>query len=115
MLDVPVEKVTGKITAPGGVSGSGSVFVINAHGDNALATLRYRLREADMQAAEEPFEAGGTRFARGSFVIRGVSQEVCEVHHNWLLKHADPMQAVRASEKTRVFENAYGEKPTAVR
>src|SRR3990172_582426 len=74
VLDVPVEKVTGKITAPGGVSGSGNVFVINANGDNALAALRYRLKDADMQAAEEPFEAGGTRFARGSCVIRGVSQ-----------------------------------------
>jgi hypothetical protein len=60
--------------AAGGVSGSGSVFAINANGDNALATLRYRLRDADMQAAEEPFESGGVRFARGSFIIRGVPQ-----------------------------------------
>lgn len=48
-------------------------------------------------------------------VIRGVPQDVCEVHHNWFLKHADPKQAVRASEKTRVFDNAYGEKPRAAK
>lgn len=72
VLDVPMDKVTGKITAPGGVHGSGVVFAINANGDNALATLRYRLRDADMQAAEEPFDANGNHFKRGSFVIRGV-------------------------------------------
>ncbi len=74
VLRVPVEAVTGPIVAPGGVTGSGDVFLINANADNALTTLRYRLRSADFQAAEEPFEAGGTRYARGSFIIRGVAQ-----------------------------------------
>ncbi len=41
-------------------------------------------------------------------VIRGVPQETCDVHHNWFVKHSGPAQAVRASEKTRVFDNAYG-------
>jgi hypothetical protein len=74
VLRVPVEAVTGTIVAPGGVSGSGDVFLINANADNALTTLRYRFRSADFQAAEEPFEAGGQRYARGSFIIRGLSQ-----------------------------------------
>ena len=74
VLKVPVEAVTGTIVAPGGVTGSGDTFLINANADNALATLRYRLRSADFQAAEEPFEAGGQRYARGSFIIRGVAQ-----------------------------------------
>ncbi|MCC7195811.1 MAG: hypothetical protein IT356_09675 [Gemmatimonadaceae bacterium] len=73
VLDVPVDKVTGRITAPGGVRGPGSVFAINANSDNALTTLRYRLKDADMQAAEEPFEANGQQFRRGSFIIRGVA------------------------------------------
>jgi hypothetical protein len=73
VLDVPMEKVSGSVRAPGGVSGDGSVFVINHNGDNALATLRYRLRTADIQAAEEPFSANGRKFARGSFIIRNVS------------------------------------------
>ncbi|HEY5544485.1 MAG TPA: hypothetical protein VIK50_00380, partial [Gemmatimonadaceae bacterium] len=72
VLRVPVEAVTGAIVAPGGVSGSGDVFLINANGDNSLTTLRYRLRSADFQAAEEAFEAGGQRYVRGSFIIRGV-------------------------------------------
>ena len=74
VLRVPVEAVTGAIIAPGGVTGTGDVFLINANGDNALTTLRYRLRSADFQAAEESFEAGSQRFARGSFIIRGAPQ-----------------------------------------
>ena len=70
VLDAPMEPVKGEVTAPSGVSGEGSVFAINHNADNALITLRYRLKDADIQIAEEPFEAGGTKFARGSFVIR---------------------------------------------
>jgi hypothetical protein len=73
VLDVPVEKVTGDIKSPGGVTGGGSVFVINHNGDNALATLRYKLKDADFQSAEEPFEAAGQKFNRGSFVVKNVS------------------------------------------
>ena len=50
------------------------MFAINHNADNALATLRYRFEDADIQVAEEPFEAGGQKFARGSFIIRGVAQ-----------------------------------------
>jgi hypothetical protein len=74
VLDVPMERVSGEIRTPGGVSGSGSVFVINHNGDNALATLRYKLRTADFQAAESAFDDNGHHFNRGSFVVRNVSQ-----------------------------------------
>ncbi|HKR09946.1 MAG TPA: M14 family zinc carboxypeptidase [Gemmatimonadaceae bacterium] len=69
VLNVPMETVTGEINAPGGVVGSGSVFAINHNADNALATLRYRLRNADFVIAEQPFDAAGQNFARGSFII----------------------------------------------
>jgi hypothetical protein len=78
VLKVPVEAVTGTIVAPGGVAGSGDTFLINANGDNALTTLRYKLRQADFQAAEEPFEAGGQRYARGSFIVRGVATNILD-------------------------------------
>jgi hypothetical protein len=74
VLDVPMERVTGEIKSPGGVTGSGSVFLVNHNGDNALATLRYKLANADFQAAESPFDADGRHFNRGSFIIRNVSQ-----------------------------------------
>ena len=73
VLDAPSERVTGEIRSTGGVVGSGSVFAINHNADNALVTLRYRLSKADFQSAEEPFEAGGRKFARGSFIVRGVA------------------------------------------
>ena len=73
VLDVPMTRMTDSVRASGGVSGQGSVFAIDQNGDNSLATLRYQLASADMQVAEEPFEAAGHSFARGSFVIRGVS------------------------------------------
>ncbi|HKG95639.1 MAG TPA: M14 family zinc carboxypeptidase [Gemmatimonadaceae bacterium] len=72
VLEVAMARVEGEIRAPGGVTGSGGVYAINHNGDNALATLRYRLRDADFQAAEEPFEAAGQKFARGSFIVRNV-------------------------------------------
>ena len=52
-------------------------MAINHNGDNALATLRYRLKSADMQAAEEPFEAAGRKFNRGSFLIRNETSGLC--------------------------------------
>jgi hypothetical protein len=73
ILDAAMEKVSGDVRAPGGVQGSGSVFVINHNADNALVTLRYRLKNAQFDAAEEPFEVAGKKFNRGSFIIRNVS------------------------------------------
>ena len=40
--------------------------------------------------------------------IRGVPQDTCDVHHNWFPQHLEPGKAVSASEKTHVFDNAYG-------
>ena len=47
-------------------------------------------------------------------VIRGVPEDTCEVQGNWFPRHAAPEQAVRASEKTRVRDNAYGTNPPSV-
>jgi hypothetical protein len=74
VLAVPMESVTGEIKAPGGVIGNGTVFVINHNADNALATLRYRIKDADFQIAEQPFEAAGQKFGRGSFIVRRISR-----------------------------------------
>jgi hypothetical protein len=46
-------------------------------------------------------------------VIRGVPEQQCDVHHNWFLRHAQPETAVRAAERTKVSENAYGAEPKA--
>jgi hypothetical protein len=60
------------VDAPGGVEGSGDVFLINHNADSGLITLRYRFPGASFEAAEEPFEAAGRKFNRGSFIVRSV-------------------------------------------
>jgi hypothetical protein len=70
VLQAPMERVTGDVRSAGGIVDNGSVYLINHNADNALVTLRYRLKDIEMDAAEEPFEAGGRKFNRGSFIIR---------------------------------------------
>jgi len=72
-LDVPMERVA-EVRAPGGVKGDGTVFAINNVAEPALATLRFALRYASIDAAEEPFESAGKKFNRGSFLIRNASR-----------------------------------------
>ncbi len=69
VLETPMERIAESVKAPGGVNGSGTLYAINHNADNALATLRYRLKDASINAAEEPFETAGRKFNRGSFLI----------------------------------------------
>jgi hypothetical protein len=73
VLDVGMERVK-EIRAPAGVSGDGAIYAINNSAEPALATLRYKLRDASIEAAEEPFESSGKKFGRGSFLLRNVSR-----------------------------------------
>jgi hypothetical protein len=73
VLDVAMERVT-EVHAPGGVKGDGAVFAVNNNAEPALATLRYKLKDAGVEAAEEQFEGGGKKFNRGSFVIRNANR-----------------------------------------
>ncbi|HET7114524.1 MAG TPA: hypothetical protein VFI57_12815, partial [Pyrinomonadaceae bacterium] len=71
VLQAPMERVTNEIKSPGGITGSAStVYLVNHNADNALVTFRYRLKDVEMEASEEPFEAAGRKFNRGSFIIR---------------------------------------------
>ena len=74
VLGAAMEAAKG-IRAPGGVSGAGSVFAINNAAEPELASLRYRLRDANIAATEEPFESGGTKFNRGSFIITNANHD----------------------------------------
>jgi len=71
VLDTPMERVK-EIHAPGGVSGDGTIYAINNNAEPSLATLRYKLHGASIEAAEEPFESAGKKFSRGSFLLRNV-------------------------------------------
>jgi hypothetical protein len=73
VLNVTMERVK-EIHAPAGVSGEGTIYAINNNAEPSLATLRYKLHDASIEAAEEPFESGGKKFSRGSFLLRNVSR-----------------------------------------
>ncbi|HEV3277998.1 MAG TPA: M14 family zinc carboxypeptidase [Terriglobia bacterium] len=72
VLEAPMERA-GDIKVSGGAEGHGSIFAIDNHADTALAVLRYRMKDATIDAAEDGFEAAGRKFNRGSFIIRNVS------------------------------------------
>src|SRR5439155_4320396 len=79
VLDAAMEPIKGEIKAPGGLQGQNptsdgadAIYAINHNADNALITLRYKIKDADFQAAEEPFDANGVKFSRGSFIVKGV-------------------------------------------
>ncbi len=71
VLEAAMEKVE-TVTANGRVSATGTWFAVNQDADPSLLAFRYRLPKADFEIAEEPFEAAGRKFGRGSFLIQGI-------------------------------------------
>lgn len=74
VLSAAMDRVTGEVRSDSGIKGragdGSTTFVINHNADNALVTLRYRLKNATFEAAEEPFEIAGRKFNRGSFIVK---------------------------------------------
>ncbi len=73
VLDVAMERVK-EVRAPSGVNADGTIYAINNNAEPTLATLRYKLRDASIEAAEEPFESAGKKFNRGAFLVRNVTR-----------------------------------------
>jgi hypothetical protein len=71
VLDVPSTpvtqaKITGTVTS---ASGPAAAYAVAHNGANNLVTLRYRLKDLKVQAAEEAFKSGAAQFPAGTFVI----------------------------------------------
>jgi hypothetical protein len=64
-----MSRLTAPAKAPGGIVGTGATVVVDHTTDNNLVTMRYRLKDVAMTAAEEDFEAGGRKFRAGAFII----------------------------------------------
>jgi hypothetical protein len=75
VLDLAVTPVT-EVKLAGKVSGDGSLFAVAHYGSNNMVTLRYRLKDLKVQAAEKEFKQGDTTFPAGSFVISGDAARV---------------------------------------
>ena len=87
VLRVPMEKITA-LPSTGGVQGEGTVFAISNHAEPALATLRYRLKDATIDATEEPFQTGDHSFTRGTFLVRNISRSDLDAATKSLGLHA---------------------------
>jgi hypothetical protein len=71
ILKQPMRVLTADARVRGRIEGSGSAgYVINHNTDNTLATLRYRLKDVKMNAAEAAFKIGDKQFNAGSVVIK---------------------------------------------
>ncbi len=95
-LDASLEKIAGDVKSAGAVNGSGQIFAINHDADPSLIALRYRLKSATFEAAEEPFEAAGHTFNRGSFLIRNAGAPDLEAAVNELGLQAYALAAAPA-------------------
>jgi hypothetical protein len=78
LLDQPMTMLAKDAVAPGGVSGSGSVLVVDNTADNNIAAFRFKFAKTKMQAAEEDFDAAGHHFRAGAIVIPGANRAQVE-------------------------------------
>ena len=80
ILDVAVTPVTdltltGTVAAPAGATAG---YAVMHNGSNNLITLRYRLKDLKIQAAEQPFKVGTVEYPAGSFVIAATDARVAK-------------------------------------
>ena len=59
-------RVTGKINTSAAPAG----YIINHNTENTLATLRFKLKDVKIDAAEDSFKIGDQQFNAGSFIIK---------------------------------------------
>ena len=57
------------VQPPGSVRGRGPAYLLADHGQEALLAARARLARFRVEIAAEPFEAGGRRYPRGSWLL----------------------------------------------
>lgn len=70
ILKAPMTLINGPVHAEGSVAGSGTkYFLVNANAEPALATLRFRLKDVKMGAAEDNFESDGKKYSAGTFIV----------------------------------------------
>ena len=66
------------VTAPGGITGTGSTVVVENNSDNTLVSFRFKYPNVKMSAAEESFDADGHHFAAGAFIIANANRAQLE-------------------------------------
>ena len=69
ILKAPMSSVTAKDVVRGGLSGTGNIFLVPNRAESQLATLRFRIKDVPVNAAEASFELRGQKFSAGTLVI----------------------------------------------
>ncbi len=75
VLDLAVTPVT-EVKLAGTATGDGALFAVAHYGSNNMITLRYRLKDLKVQAAEKEFKHGDVTFPAGSFIVSGDAAKV---------------------------------------
>jgi hypothetical protein len=71
VLKAPMTMMTAVAKVVGSISGTATAAYLIPHNtDNTLATFRFRLKDVEMLAAEEPFKALDREFKAGTFIIK---------------------------------------------
>ncbi len=78
LLDQPMTMLASDARATGGVSGTGSVIVVDNTADNNIAAFRFKLASTRMEAAEDDFDADGHHFRAGAMIIRNADRAAIE-------------------------------------
>ncbi|MEP6919220.1 MAG: hypothetical protein ABJC89_26495, partial [Acidobacteriota bacterium] len=73
ILDQPMALAGDDFRIAGTLTGTGRTLVVDHTTENTLVTFRFQHAGVKMSAAEQPFEAGGHRFAPGAFVLSDLS------------------------------------------
>jgi len=78
ILKAPMTAVAGMARATGALEGGDGAkwFIVDATAEPAIATLRFRLKDTAMSAAEEAFEADGKKFHAGALLISARGSDV---------------------------------------
>src|SRR5271169_1450544 len=67
--DVALTRLTDVPHPTGRITGSGPVYLLKDTGQESFLAARYRLVKFEVQVAEREFEAGGTKFPAGSWIL----------------------------------------------
>jgi hypothetical protein len=72
ILETPMTLLASDAKVSGKIKGSKTpaAYIVNHNTDNTLATLRFRLKDVKLDAAEEPFRLGDQQLNAGSFLIK---------------------------------------------
>jgi len=67
--DLKVTNLTEPPRIVGQLTGAGTVFLLKDTGQESFLAARYRLANFEIEIAENEFEAGGTRFPAGTWIV----------------------------------------------